>query len=169
MGEDKALLPFDKYNTLVQYQYERLKPYFKNVSLSSKTNKFEFDCNIIYDVGEISSPMIALQTILSTLKEDKVFIMTVDTPFVSLDSVATLYESSNGFDITVAQSQKIHNLCGIFDKSILEKVNEMVEDNFHKIGALLKRSNTAYISFEDENEFLNLNTPDEYQKAMELI
>lgn len=169
MGEDKALLPFDKYNTLVQYQYERLKPYFKNVYLSSKTNKFNFSCDIIYDNEEVSSPLVGLKTILNALNDEKLFILTVDTPFVSLDTMCKLYECSEGFDVTVAQTEKIHNLCGVFDKSILSKVTEMVDDDFHKVGALLKRLNTSYITFEDENEFLNLNTPDEYQKAMALI
>jgi len=169
MGEDKALLPFDKYNSLVQYQIERLKPYFKNIYLSSKTNKFDFACNIIYDKEEVSSPMIALKTILSALEDEKLFIITVDTPFVSLSSIEKLYELSDGFDITVAQTLKRHNLCGIFSKTILNKVIEMVDDDFHKVGALLKRVNTSYITFEDENEFLNLNTPDEYKQAMEII
>ena len=37
MGEDKSLLPFSSSNTLIQYQYERLKPYFKEIYISSKT------------------------------------------------------------------------------------------------------------------------------------
>ncbi|OUR70555.1 molybdenum cofactor guanylyltransferase [Arcobacter sp. 31_11_sub10_T18] len=169
MGEDKALLPFDKYNTLVQYQVERLKPYFKSVQLSSKTNKFDFPCDIIYDAEEISSPMIALKTILNALKDEKVFIMTVDTPFVSLGTMDKLYASSKNFDITVAQTLRTHNLCGVFSKSILANVVEMVDDDFHKIGALLKNVNTSYVKFDDENEFLNLNTQNEYKLAMELI
>jgi len=169
MGDDKALLPFENYNTLAHFQVERLKPHFKSVQLSSKTNKFDFPCDIIYDKEEISSPMIALKTILSALKDEKVFIMTVDTPFVSLETMGKLYASSKNFDITVAQTLRTHNLCGVFSKSILGKVVEMVDDDFHKIGALLKRVNTSYVKFDDENEFLNLNTPDEYKLAMELI
>lgn len=169
MGEDKALLPFSKYNSLAHFQVERLKPYFKNIYLSSKNNKFDFPCDIIYDKEEVSSPMIALKNILSTLEDKKVFIITVDTPFVSLETMGKLYASSKSFDITVAQSLKTHNLCGIFSKDILEKVAEMVDDDFHKIGALLKRVNTSYVKFDDENEFLNLNTQDEYKLAMELI
>ncbi len=42
----------------------------------------------------------------------------------------------------------------------------MVDDDFHKVGALLKRVNTSYVKFDDENEFLNLNTPDEYEQAL---
>ena len=29
MGEDKSLLPFSSSKTLIEYQYKRLKPYFK--------------------------------------------------------------------------------------------------------------------------------------------
>jgi molybdenum cofactor guanylyltransferase len=48
MGEDKSLLPFSSSNSLTQYQYERLKPYFKNIYLSSKINKFDFaDDNVL--------------------------------------------------------------------------------------------------------------------------
>jgi len=43
-----------------------------------------------------------------------------------------------------------------------------VDDDFHKIGALLKNVNTSYVKFDDENEFLNLNTQNEYKLAMEL-
>ncbi len=169
MGEDKALLPFSKYNTLVQYQFERLKPHFKDIYLSAKTNKFDFTCDIIYDNEEVSSPLIGLKTILSAIEGEKVFIITVDTPFVRLETMEKLYTSCEHFDITVAQTLKVHNLCGVFSKSILGKVIEMVDDDFHKVGALLKRVNSSYITFEDENEFLNLNTPDEYKKAMEYM
>ena len=42
MGEDKSLLPFSSSQTLIQYQYDRLKPYFKNIYISSKVDKFNF-------------------------------------------------------------------------------------------------------------------------------
>ena len=51
MGEDKALLKFNGFSSLSYYQYNRLKPYFKNIYLSSKVNKFDFPCEIILDKG----------------------------------------------------------------------------------------------------------------------
>jgi len=42
MGEDKSLLPFSTSNTLIEYQYKRLKPYFKDIYISSKIDKFDF-------------------------------------------------------------------------------------------------------------------------------
>ena len=177
MGEDKALLPFGEYPTLVQYQYERLKPYFKEIYLSSKVDKFDFlkksgehtNANIIFDQGEVHSPLVALKSILESINLNKAFILTVDTPFVTLDTISQLIKASNGFDITVAKTQKLHNLCGVFDKSCLCEIDSMISQDFHKIGALLKKVKTSTIEFYEENEFLNLNKKEDYLKAISII
>lgn len=173
MGEDKSLLPFDSSTSLTQYQYDRLKPYFKNTYLSSKNDKFDFldkssNC-LILDKGEVYSPIIALQTILQTLKDEKVFIITVDTPLVSIESISSLINESNNFDICVAQTLKTHNLCGVFSKNNLSKINKMLEEDIHKVGYLLKNNNTKYLTFHNDDEFINLNNKDEYNKAIDII
>lgn len=170
MGEDKALLPFSNYNTLTQYQYERLKPYFKEIYLSSKTNKFDFDANIIYDKTEDeSSPLIALKSILETLNLTKAFIITVDTPFVKISTINKLITNSLSYDITIATTEKEHNLCGVYNKSCLSFIDKMLQDNNHKVGYLLNNLKTNKIKFFDENEFLNLNKQEDYKKAIILI
>ena len=70
MGEDKSLLPFSSSKTLTQFQYQRLKTFFKNIYLSAKTNKFDFieDNELILDTNkEIFSPILALDTIFDKL------------------------------------------------------------------------------------------------------
>jgi molybdopterin-guanine dinucleotide biosynthesis protein A len=172
MGEDKSLLPFGKSASLVQYQYERLIPYFKEVYLSSKINKFDFlntTDNIIFDDGETFSPMVALQSILQHIETPYVFILTVDTPFVTLDTINSLISSCEKYDINVAKTQKLHNLCGVFNKSVLSFVNELISKDIHKIGLLLDNCHTNIIKFDDENEFLNLNKKEDYLKALRVI
>ena len=170
MGEDKALLPFSNSNSLAQFQYERLKPYFKNVYISSKTDKFNFNSNLILDKGLEFSPIVALETIFKNLKdESKIFIITVDTPLVKMDTIKKLIESSIDFDITVAQTSKTHNLCGVFNNSCLCEVKQMLESGIHKVGFLLRNMNTNYIDFPNEDEFINLNDKVEYFKAKSLI
>lgn len=169
MGEDKALLKFNGFSSLSSYQYNRLKPYFHNIFLSSKINKFDFSCEIILDNGEIYSPLIALKTILENIKLPKVFIITVDTPLVSIETINKLINESDKYDITVAKTQRLHSLTGVFSKSILNEINEMLNEDIHKIGYLLKKVNTKIITFEDDNEFINLNHKEDYHKALELI
>ena len=42
MGEDKSLLPFSSSSSLIEFQYRRLEPYFKNIFISAKNDKFDF-------------------------------------------------------------------------------------------------------------------------------
>ena len=173
MGEDKSLLPFSNSNSLTQYQYDKLKPFFSEIYLSSKIDKFDFLINkdkyLILDRDEIFSPIVALQTIFKIIKTPKVFILTVDTPLVSIDSIEKLINESVNSDICVAQTQRVHNLCGVFSTKLDNFINKMLINDIHKVGYLLKNNNTKYIDFDNDDEFINLNNKDEYNRALSII
>ena len=96
MGEDKALLPFGNHKTLTAYQYEKLKKVFHTVSISAKENKFDFNCPIITDIYEESSPLVGILSIFETMKEiDEVFILSVDAPFVDDAIIAKIMEKNS--------------------------------------------------------------------------
>lgn len=171
MGEDKALLPFDTSKTLTQFQYNRLKPFFKEIYVSSKTDKFEFEPNLILDKDEVFSPIAGLKTIFNFLKkESKIFIITVDTPLVKIETIEEIINNSINYDITLAKTkQREHNLCGVFSTKLINVVDSMIEKDIHKVGFLLKNANTTFIEFDDEDEFINLNDKDEYNRAKLII
>lgn len=173
MGEDKSLLPFCNSNSLIQYQYERLKDNFEDIYISSKVDKFNFlkkkEKYLILDKSEIFSPIVALQTIFKTIKSSKVFIITVDTPFVSIGSINKLINNPYKSDICVAQTVKTHNLCGLFSTNLVEFINKMLIMDIHKVKYLLENNNTKLIKFIDDNEFINLNNKDEYQRSLIII
>lgn len=169
MGEDKSLLPFFTYSSLIEFQYNRLKPYFSDTYISSKVDKFPFlydKSKIVFDENkEVFSPILALYTILQNF--DEVFIITVDTPFVSIETIKKLINSSNFYDITIAQtSNRTHNLCGVFKKSCLDNIKHMIENDIHKINYLIKNSNYKIIECKNHDEFLNINEQNDYKKAL---
>lgn len=164
MKEDKCFLSF-KNKTLIQYQYDRLKKFFPDIYISSKTNKFPFDCNLILENEDIFSPLIALNKILNSIKKNKVFIITVDTPNVSIQSIQTIINKSEKFDISIALTpdNKRHNLCGVFSKNIKTEIKTMLNDNNHRIGFLIKKSNSQNIFINNNDEFININTKEDYK------
>ena len=168
MGEDKSLLSFGGFNTLCEYQYDKFSKIFSQVFISTKQNKFNFNANLILDNDtEVSSPMIALKSILEYIDSDKVFIITVDTPLIKIETIQALITHQKEYEIIVAQdNEKVHNLCGIFSKQLLNKINVNIKNNMHKINFLLKNSDTKKIYFEDGDQFINLNTRDEYREAL---
>lgn len=172
MGENKTYLPFGNYNSLIEFQYQRLRQVFNRVFISSKMSNFDFlDAQtpwvLLDNHPNIYSPLVALKSILEQIKTSQVFILTVDTPFVSVKTIQTMIENAEKYDITIAYtSEKNHYLCGVFSQSLLPKIKDMLEKDIHKIGYLIQQSHTHKILFDNEEEFLNMNTQLDYQKAL---
>lgn len=169
MGEDKSLLPFSSSKTLIEYQYNRLKPYFKNIYISSKVDKFDFlekEFLILDENKDVFSPILALDTIFEKFQNQKIFIITVDTPFVSIDTISKLIEESKDCDICIAQTEKTHNLCGVFSSSISLTIKTMIENDIHRIWFLIRNNINKIIEVPNNNEFLNINHRDDYEIAL---
>ena len=172
MGEDKSLLPFSTSKTLIQYQYDRLKPYFKNIYISSKVDKFDFlekNLLILDENKDIFSPILALDTIFKKFENQKIFIITVDTPLVSIDSISKLIDASINYDICIAQTEKIHNLCGVFSSNISLTIKTMIENDIHKIAYLINKNENKILKFPNNSEFLNINNKEEYEESLNYI
>ena len=174
MGEDKSLLPFGGFNTLTHYQLSKLSKFFKTVYISSKDkNKFDFEANYIEDIKTDSTyaPTVGFISIFKELKCDKFFAISVDSPFIGEQEIKKLTENDlEDSDATIAKTKfGIQPLCGIYHRSLESKFLEMLESDNHKLGYLLKSSNTIFVDFEDEIAFLNLNNPSEYEEALELL
>ncbi len=175
MGEDKALLPFSSFDTLTEFQLSRLNKIFKNVYISTKDrSKFDFEAAFIEDVevNNTFAPTAGFVSIFKELKDEKIFVLSVDAPFVREQEIRKLLDSdsSNTFDATIAQTPfGIQPMCGIYHRSLENKFIQMLTNDNHKLGYLLKDANTNFVSFSDDKAFLNLNHPHEYQEALTLI
>jgi len=174
MGRDKSLLPFDNSPTLTQYQLTKLTKLFKNVYISCKDkNKFDFDANFIEDVqtDNIFAPTTGFVAIFEKLTNDRFFILSVDSPFINENQIKELILADKKYhDATIAKTKYgMQPMCGLYHRSLETKFIQMLKEDNHKLGYLLKSSNTQYIYFEDEKPFLNLNNPHEYQEALTLI
>jgi len=175
MGEDKTLLPFAGFSTLTEYQYSRLSKIFKDVYISTKfQNKFHFHANFIVDNLEdetLYAPTSGFISAFETLKTEKIFVLSVDAPFVGENEIQKLLNADkDDKDATVAQTPRgVEPMCGIYHRSLLDSFLNMQKKNSHKLRYLLKNSKTHYVHFEDERLFLNLNHPHEYKEALLLV
>ena len=171
MKTDKALLPLGGFSSLAEFQYERLSQVFSKVYISSKEDKFDFDIDIIKDVNKVSSPLVALVSIFETLKCDEVFVLSVDAPFVERTVIEKLYEArSEMFDVIVVESKNgLEPLCAIYRRSFLPKAKIALNNNQHRLQALLNDLEVKKVLIEEEKFLMNLNYPSEYEEAMERL
>ena len=180
MGEDKALLPFGGKNSLAQFQFEKFKPYFTNIHISTKhKDKFDFKANFIEDIAfyekddplsAVHSPAVAMYSVFKKYSFKKIFAISVDTPFFNIEHFKKLYENDNSsLDIIIPRTKEgIHPLCSIYKNSCEDELLKMIEQDVHKLRILTKILNTEYIDFEDEKPFINLNDKKTYLEALEM-
>ena len=173
MGEDKSLLPFDNADTLVQYQHDRMETFFDRVYISAKAGtQYDFDPMVIEDAPEFHelAPTSGLLSMFKRLKaENSFFILSVDAPFVALEVLEKFAKASaTNFDATIVRTPSgIHPLCGVYNRGLEAPLFEMYLKGEHKLGKLLQNAKVQYIDIDDENLLMNVNTPDEYQRALE--
>ncbi len=176
MKQDKSLMSFGDCDTMLMHQYNKLSDIFEDVYISAKEKKSDFidPGHLILDNNATYSPMIALKSIFETLNDTpRIFIITVDMPLVEKDSIIRLVKDSLlcKEPILVAKDSKDnrHTLCGVFKNTVLKDIERSLSDDIHKINHLLKSSGFKELKFENSDEFLNLNTPLEYDKALKLL
>ena len=167
MKRDKALLPFGSHNTLTEFQLDKFKPYFKNVYVSAKhSSKFNFDADFIEDLEEFneSAPMIGLLSVFEQLGVDDIFVLSVDTPFFDIEHFEKLYKYIGNYTIIAKSSNKIHPLCAVYNREILQHLKIALQEKNYKLQEVFNKINIKFVEFDDEKIFTNLNYPKDYEK-----
>lgn len=173
MGRDKTMLKFGEFPTLTHFVFDRMSDIFSDVFVSAKVDKFSPPMPLIKDSGDDFSPMVALKSILlnfkTTSKDNKIFIIPADMPFVSSECIKTLFNSSDKAQICVARDEnRVHSLCGFYDTSVLWAADELIEKNQHKILNLFEMVEFQSVEFKDKEQFINLNYISDYEKALQI-
>ncbi len=170
MGKDKALLPFGGFETLTQFQLAKFHPHFQKVYVGCKSKtKFDFEANFIEDLKEYedSAPHVGLISTFETLKTDKIFVLSVDVPFFDITHFEKLYAHLDDHEAVVAKSPKGKQpLCAIYRSSILTSLKELTHEKKYRFAYLFEKIDIKFVTFDDEKNFTNLNTPEDYKKAM---
>ena len=174
MGEDKALLPFAGFDTLTEYQHARLSKIFSSVYISCKDKSiFSFDANFIEDdkKSSVFAPTLGFISVFNTIKENRFFAISVDSPFITNFEIQKIILADKNFhDALIAKTDEgIQPLCGIYSKKLKNEFLKMLKKENHKLGLLLKNSQTSYVYFENSKPFLNMNHPQDYQEALKIL
>ena len=173
MGEDKALLPFGGFDTLTEYQLNRLSKHFKRVYISCKgRSKFDFDANFIEDLDIYNdyAPMIAMASAIKKINMDYLFFISVDLPFFGYEEFYKLNKQKEDFQAVVALSTHGYEpLCAIYKRDIVYEIEHLIEQKKFKFSNLFDNILVKYIEFKDEKIFLNLNDKTQYNKALKII
>lgn len=170
MGEDKSLLPFGGYATMTEYHLARLSPFFEKTYIACKSrDKFSFDADFIEDLPRYTdaAPFIGLISVFEQLHAEWIAVLSVDTPFFGADHFRRLLACRTPRnDAVVAKSPRgMQPLCALYRRTLLPHLKALSEAKQYRFYPLFERVDTAFVPFDDEAIFTNLNTPQEYTQA----
>ncbi|GAA9391321.1 molybdenum cofactor guanylyltransferase MobA [Helicobacter pylori] len=166
---NKALMSLKSYSSLLEYQYSRLLKLFKQVIISAKKS---YELNAPYLLEKESglfSPLFGIYNAFLTLQTPYIFFIAIDAPLVSFESIKTLCGIQN-FSVVYAKSPtKEHYLISLWHQSILNALSYALKTQNYRLSDLVKNTSSTAIHFNQEEEFLNLNTLKDYELAVQIL
>ncbi|WP_154461199.1 molybdenum cofactor guanylyltransferase MobA [Helicobacter pylori] len=166
---NKALMPFESYSSLLEYQYTRLLKLFKKVIISAKKS---YELNAPYLLkreSDLFSPLFGIYNAFLTLQTPYIFFIPIDTPLVSFESIKALCGIKN-FSVVYAKSPtKEHYLISLWHQNILNALSYALKTQNYRLSDLVKNTSSVAMHFNKEEEFLNLNTLKDYELAVQIL
>ncbi|WP_120830341.1 molybdenum cofactor guanylyltransferase MobA [Helicobacter pylori] len=166
---NKALMPFESYSSLLEYQYTHLLKLFKQVIISTKKS---YELNAPYLLERESglfSPLVGIHNAFLTLQTPYIFFIPIDTPLVSFESIKALCGIKN-FSVIYAKSPtKEHYLISLWHQNSLNALSCALKTQNYRLSNLVKNTSSVAIHFNQEEEFLNLNTLKDYELAVQIL
>ncbi len=166
---NKALMPFESYSSLLEYQYTRLLKLFKKVIISAKKS-YELNAPYLLEKeSDLFSPLFGIHNAFLTLQTPYIFFIPIDTPLVSFESIKALCGIKN-FSVIYAKSPtKEHYLISLWHQNNLNALNYALKTQNYRLSDLVKNTSSIAMHFNKEEEFLNLNTLKDYELAVQIL
>ncbi|WP_120952097.1 NTP transferase domain-containing protein [Helicobacter sp. L8] len=163
---DKALLPFGNYPSLLAYQHAKMSALFERVYISCKESyNLQVYASYILDCRPDFSPLLGIVRSLYALRQT-IFVIPVDMPLVSAQSILKLCERAQEAGVVYAKSPERFYLLGCWQMSMADALEDTLESN-GSVSSLLEGGLAVEVS--EGVEFSNCNTYREYQRALKIL
>lgn len=183
MGVDKSLLKIDDV-TLIERCYELMKSVFTKVVISTNNpDQFDFiNSEKVKDIYQDFGPLSGIYSALKFLNAKKVFVLSVDMPFILPDLIRYLinFETDELITIPFAE-QRTHYLSGIYSIELIPILESILESNIEarnnnkeiiksslSLWNFVERVGAEIVNVEEKvfymkDLFFNINTPADFE------
>ncbi len=162
-------MPLKSYSSLLEYQYTRLLKLFKKVIISAKKSHELNAPYLLEKESDLFSPLFGIHNAFLTLQTPYIFFIPIDTPLVSFESIKALCGIKN-FSVIYAKSPaKEHYLISLWHQNTLNALCYALKTQNYRLSDLVKNTPSIAINFNQEEEFLNLNTLKDYELAVQIL
>lgn len=178
MGADKAWLRLGR-QTMIERVVAVLRVITNEVAIIGSPDQYSrLGLPVFPDQNVGVGPLEAIRVALSNSSADRVILTACDMPFVSPELFVHLLNRSSDYDavVPVGPDSLLEPLCAVYSQAALAPVTRLIEEGKRKMSDLFERVETRTVAYEEisglrgsEIFFLNVNTQEDYSKALSLI
>lgn len=168
MGQDKAMLSLNG-KPMIQHVSEMMRGICDEIIIASNNPEHEHYGDLrVADQWKDVGPLAGIQAGLQAAQHENCFVISCDTPFVTIEVLSTLASHSKNHSIIVARNNdRIQPLIGVYTKRVLHKITAYLNQDTsdRSLRTLLEQSDAHIVDFTEafNKAFENINTPEEWQ------
>ncbi len=182
MGRPKAELPF-ALGTMLDYVVSEMMRVFDELVVAvANPRRYAWEgigVRVIVDRVPNRGPASALEQALREIRFDRAFVCSCDVPFVNGDLARKLCEMLGDDDALIPHVDgKLQTLHAVYRKKCAKVLAKMSKNGEHRIHEMVNFAKVRIVPEEeiralDPNpemlSFFNVNTPEDYQRALKLM
>ena len=169
--QNKATVLFEG-KPLITHVIDRMKTQAKHTVINTHRNQKDFEIfhlPLIDDILDIQEgPLLGILTSLQAIKTDWIQFVPCDTPNLPNDLIAILMKEVEAEKTLVAvpeTSDGLQSTCLLCHSSTLKNLQIFFNQGERKIEDWIRQLAFSIVQFNDESQFLNVNTQEELKKA----
>ena len=168
LGFNKALLPF-KGKPVIERMLETLSPIVSSIKIiANNPADYHFlTTETVTDIRPGCGPLSGIHAALSLSTTEYVLIVSCDLPLLTADTLRPLLVEYPGYDITIFKHKLFEPLCGIYRRTCLRALDELIDHGEYRIIDLFPTLNTCIIRVDQRDEFQSINTKEDYERLLE--
>ena len=177
MGQPKALLPFDG-EPLIVHTVRSLATRFADIVVVAAPGQElpQLPVTLVHDTVAYQGPVGGISYGLQAARREVCFVTSCDAPFLNLELVAWLVSLSADYDVVVPVWQdRLQPLHAVYRRSLLPRLHAQLARGQLRPVAVYDTVRTRRVDPQEIRQldpqghsFRNLNSPEDYQAALEL-
>ncbi|MBN2808679.1 MAG: molybdenum cofactor guanylyltransferase [Deltaproteobacteria bacterium] len=173
-GQDKTQLKVGQQSLLTR-TLAILDSFCAETMISSNTLPQLEGRRVIADRQKGQGPLGAIYSCLLAASHPHLLIVAGDMPFITAAALTKLWYEKEDFDVILPQSPDgLQPLAGIYKQSCIAGIGRQLQNNNFKIRGFFAEVRVKVVTCSDfpdiypDNTFLNINSPDDLQRAFAL-
>lgn len=172
---DKGLLTLEGLS-FAGHAAKRLGPYCQKLFISANAHQADYAAwgDVVGDGEyEAQGPLAGMLAVMRRSQADYIVTLPVDSPFVSDQVINTLVQQASlspAVAIHYAYAAQAHPLCALLRTDLVESLHDYLAQGERRVQSWYASVSAKAVHFGEaaEAEFLNVNTPEDWQQAQSL-